>query len=276
MNNLMKKLWKDNTFKLGILILSFFIFVILVSIFMGLDTSQNLKFRLLSPGINGYILGSDHFGRDVLSRLIIGARVSLGVGILASIISIILGLFFGLVSGYFGKKVDALIMRFIDIVMAFPVLLLLIAISATFEPSLQITMIAIGMVSWPPMARLIRAQVLMIRTSEFIKSLEALGFSHVRIILFHILPNCIAPIIVSFTLGISGAIIAESSLSFLGLGVQPPTPSWGSMINEGKDFLRISPTLSLLPGLAIAFTVLAFNLIGESIRDELDVKLEKE
>ena len=272
----MKKLWKDNTFKLGILILSFFIFVILVSIFMGLDTSQNLKFRLLSPGINGYILGSDHFGRDVLSRLIIGARVSLGVGILASIISIILGLFFGLVSGYFGKKVDTLIMRFIDIVMAFPVLLLLIAISATFEPSLQITMIAIGMVSWPPMARLIRAQVLMIRTSEFIKSLEALGFSHVRIILFHILPNCIAPIIVSFTLGISGAIIAESSLSFLGLGVQPPTPSWGSMINEGKDFLRISPTLSLLPGLAIAFTVLAFNLIGESIRDELDVKLEKE
>ncbi len=276
MNNLFKSLWKDNTFKLGMFILTILICVVFVSFLVELDASQNLKLRLLDPGKNGYVLGSDHFGRDVLSRLIMGARVSLGVGILASTISLTLGLFFGLVSGYFGKIVDTIIMRFVDIVMAFPVLLLLIAVSATFEPSLETTMIAIGAVSWPPLARLIRGQVLMLRSSEFIKSTEALGYSHIRVILFHILPNCIAPIIVTFTLGISGAIMAESSLSFLGLGVQPPTPSWGSMINEGKDFLRIAPTLSLLPGLAIACTVLAFNLIGESIRDGLDVKLEKE
>ena len=219
MNNLFKSLWKDNTFKLGMFILTILICVVFVSFLVELDASQNLKLRLLDPGKNGYVLGSDHFGRDVLSRLIMGARVSLGVGILASTISLTLGLFFGLVSGYFGKIVDTIIMRFVDIVMAFPVLLLLIAVSATFEPSLETTMIAIGAVSWPPLARLIRGQVLMLRSSEFIKSTEALGYSHIRVILFHILPNCIAPIIVTFTLGISGAIMAESSLSFLGLGV---------------------------------------------------------
>ena len=154
-------------------------------------------------------------------------------------------------------------------------LLFLIAISATFEPGITTTMIAIGTVSWPPMARLMRSQVLMLKSREFISSAETLGYSHVRILLFYIIPNCLAPIIVTFTLGISGAIMAEASLSFLGLGVQPPTPSWGSMINEGKDFLRISPGMSVYPGIAIAITVLAFNLVGEGLRDALDVKLEK-
>jgi ABC-type dipeptide/oligopeptide/nickel transport system permease subunit len=205
----------------------------------------------------------------------VGAGVSLKVGLLASSISLLLGILLGLIAGYFEKWVDTLIMRFTDIMMAFPVLLFLIAISATFEPGINTAMIAIGAVSWPPMARLMRSQVLMLKSREFISSAEALGFSHSRILFFHILPNCLAPIIVTFTLGISGAIMAEASLSFLGLGVQPPTPSWGSMINEGKDFLRIAPGISVFPGIAIAITVLAFNLVGEGLRDALDVKLEK-
>jgi len=246
-----------------------------LSVFVQTENIQNLDNRLLPAGQSNHFLGTDHFGRDILLRIIVGAGVSLKVGLLASSISLLLGLFLGLISGYFGKWVDIIIMRFTDIMMGFPVLLFLIAISATFEPGITTTMIAIGTVSWPPMARLMRSQVLMLKSREFISSAEALGYSHVRILLFYIIPNCLAPIIVTFTLGISGAIMAEASLSFLGLGVQPPTPSWGSMINEGKDFLRISPGMSVYPGIAIAITVLAFNLVGEGLRDALDVKLEK-
>lgn len=243
--------------------------------FVNTANIQNLDNRLLSAGSLNHLLGTDHFGRDILLRIIVGAGVSIKVGLLASTISLLLGIFLGLIAGYFGKWVDTFIMRFTDIMMAFPVLLFLIAISTTFEPNINTAMIAIGAVSWPPMARLMRSQVLMLKSREFIFSAEALGLSHHRILFFHILPNCLAPIIVTFTLGISGAIMAEASLSFLGLGVQPPTPSWGSMINEGKDFLRIAPAMSIYPGIAIAITVLAFNLVGEGLRDALDVKLEK-
>lgn len=233
---------------------------------------QDLAERLSAPGSPDYLLGSDHFGRDILSRLAAGAQVSLRVGILASTISLLIGTILGTIAGYFGGKLDTLIMRLTDIVMGFPVLLFLIAISAVFQPGINTCMLAIGCVTWPQMARLMRGQILSLKSQEFLTAAIALGYSHPAIILRHILPNCLAPVIVTLTLGISGAIMAEASLSFLGLGVQPPTPSWGAMINEGKDFLRVAPWLSLLPGLAIAATVLAFNLLGEALRDALDVK----
>ena len=275
MNKIVSHFFKDRATQFGLFLLVILIMMASLSVFINTDNIQNLDNRLLSAGSSNHLLGTDHFGRDILLRIIVGAGVSIRVGLLASTISLLVGIFLGLIAGYFGKWVDTLIMRFTDIMMAFPVLLFLIAISATFKPGINTAMIAIGAVSWPPMARLMRSQVLMLKSREFISSAEALGFSHHRILFFHILPNCLAPIIVTFTLGISGAIMAEASLSFLGLGVQPPTPSWGSMINEGKDFLRIAPGMSVYPGMAIAFTVLAFNLVGEGLRDALDVKLEK-
>jgi len=275
MSKIFTTLLKDRPSQLGLILLFILLITASFSGVINTENIQNLDHRLLSFGESNHLLGTDHFGRDILLRIIVGAGVSLKVGLLASSISLLLGILLGLISGYFGKWVDTLIMRFTDIMMAFPVLLFLIAISATFEPGINTAMIAIGAVSWPPMARLMRSQVLMLKSREFISSAEALGFSHSRILFFHILPNCLAPIIVTFTLGISGAIMAEASLSFLGLGVQPPTPSWGSMINEGKDFLRIAPGISVFPGIAIAITVLAFNLVGEGLRDALDVKLKK-
>jgi peptide/nickel transport system permease protein len=275
MSKIFTTLLKDRPSQLGLILLFILLITASFSGVINTENIQNLDHRLLSSGESNHLLGTDHFGRDILLRIIVGAGVSLKVGLLASSISLLLGILLGLIAGYFGKWVDTLIMRFTDIMMAFPVLLFLIAISATFEPGINTAMIAIGAVSWPPMARLMRSQVLMLKSREFISSAEALGFSHSRILFFHILPNCLAPIIVTFTLGISGAIMAEASLSFLGLGIQPPTPSWGSMINEGKDFLRIAPGVSVFPGISIAITVLAFNLVGEGLRDALDVKLEK-
>jgi len=275
MNKIGDHFFKDRVSQFGFFLLLVLILTASLSVFVNTANIQNLDHRLLPSDKSNHLLGTDHFGRDILLRIIVGAGISLKVGLLASTISLFLGIILGLVAGYFGRWVDTLIMRFTDIMMAFPVLLFLIAISATFEPGINTAMIAIGAVSWPPMARLMRSQVLMLKSREFITSAEALGFSHPRILFFHILPNCLAPIIVTFTLGISGAIMVEASLSFLGLGVQPPTPSWGSMINEGKDFLRIAPGISVYPGIAIAITVLAFNLVGEGLRDALDVKLEK-
>ena len=275
MSKIFNTLLKDRPSQLGLILLFILLITASLSGFINTENIQSLDHRLLPSGESKHLLGTDHFGRDILLRIVVGAGISLKVGLLASSISLIMGILLGLIAGYFGKWVDTLIMRFTDIMMAFPVLLFLIAISATFEPGINTAMIAIGAVSWPPMARLMRSQVLMLKSREFISSAEALGFSHPRILFFHILPNCLAPIIVTFTLGISGAIMVEASLSFLGLGVQPPTPSWGSMINEGKDFLRIAPGISVYPGIAIAITVLAFNLVGEGLRDALDVKLEK-
>lgn len=275
MSKIFNTLLKDRPSQLGLILLFILLITASLSGFINTENIQSLDHRLLPSGESKHLLGTDHFGRDILLRIVVGAGISLKVGLLASSISLIMGILLGLIAGYFGKWVDTLIMRFTDIMMAFPVLLFLIAISATFEPGINTAMIAIGAVSWPPMARLMRSQVLMLKSREFISSAEALGFSHSRILFFHILPNCLAPIIITFTLGISGAIMAEASLSFLGLGVQPPTPSWGSMINEGKDFLRIAPGISVYPGIAIAITVLAFNLVGEGLRDALDVKLEK-
>jgi ABC-type dipeptide/oligopeptide/nickel transport system permease subunit len=221
--------------------------------------------------------GTDIQGRDVWARLVYGARVSLTVGLISQGIALSLGVMLGLVAGYYGKWVDELVMRFADVTLAFPTLLLLIALVAALQPSLTIVFVVIGLVGWAGMARLVRGQVLVVRELEFVQAERALGAADVRILAYHILPSVVAPVVIAATLGVAGAIMAESSLSFLGLGVQPPNPSWGSMIADGRDLyqLRRAPWTSVFPGLAIGAAVLGFNLLGDALRDALDPRAVK-
>jgi ABC-type dipeptide/oligopeptide/nickel transport system permease subunit len=208
----------------------------------------------------------------VWARLVYGARVSLSVGIFSQGIALVLGVLLGLVAGYYAGWIDELVMRLADVTLAFPTLLLLIALVAALQPSLSIVFITIGVVGWAGMARLVRGQVLVVRELEFVQAEKTLGASDTRILAKHILPSVVAPVVIAATLGVAGAIMAESSLSFLGLGVQPPTPSWGSMIASGRDLyqLRHAPWTSVFPGLAIGAAVLGFNLLGDALRDALD------
>ena len=226
----------------------------------------------LRPPNGAHWLGTDVQGRDVWARLVHGARVSLAVGVVSQGISLVLGVVLGLLAGYYGRWVDELVMRLADVTLAFPTLLLLIAMAAALEPSLTTVFLTIGVVGWAGMARLVRGQVLVVRQLEYVQAERALGAGDVRIMLRHVLPNVIAPVVIAATLGVAGAIMAEAALSFLGLGVQPPTPSWGAMIADGRDLaqLRRAPWTSLFPGLAIGASVLGFNLLGDALRDALD------
>jgi ABC-type dipeptide/oligopeptide/nickel transport system permease subunit len=226
----------------------------------------------LQPPNVEHWFGTDIQGRDVWARLVYGARVSLSVGILSQGIALTLGVILGLLAGYYGKWTDELVMRLADVTLAFPTLLLLIALVAALQPSLTVVFITIGVVGWAGMARLVRGQVLVVRELEFVQAERALGARDIRILTLHILPSVVAPVVIAATLGVAGAIMAESSLSFLGLGVQPPTPSWGSMIADGRDLyqLRHAPWTSVFPGLAIGAAVLGFNLLGDALRDALD------
>lgn len=226
----------------------------------------------LEPPSLAHWFGTDIQGRDVWARLVYGARVSLSVGIVSQGIALSLGVALGLLAGYYGRWVDELVMRLADVTLAFPTLLLLIALVAALSPSLTVVFVTIGVVGWAGMARLVRGQVLVVRELEFVQAERALGARDVRIIIKHILPSVVAPVVIAATLGVAGAIMAESSLSFLGLGVQPPTPSWGSMIADGRDLyqLRHAPWTSVFPGLAIGAAVLGFNLLGDALRDALD------
>ena len=226
----------------------------------------------LQPPSSAHWLGTDLQGRDVWARLVYGARISLSVGFLSQGISLSIGLSLGLISGFYGKWVDEAVMRLADVTLAFPSLLLLIALAAAFEPSLTTVLVTIGVVGWAGMARIVRGQVLVVRQLEYVQAARALGERDYRIITRHLLPNVIAPVVIAATLGVAGAIVAEAALSFLGLGVQPPTPSWGSMIADGRDLeqLRHAPWTSLSPGLAIGAAVLGFNLLGDALRDALD------
>ena len=231
----------------------------------------------LQPPSVAHWFGTDIQGRDVWARLVYGARVSLSVGIVSQGIALTLGVILGLIAGYYGKWVDELVMRLADVTLAFPTLLLLIALVAALQPSLTVVFITIGVVGWAGMARLVRGQVLVVRELEFVQAERALGAGDVRILMQHILPSVVAPVVIAGTLGVAGAIMAESSLSFLGLGVQPPTPSWGSMIADGRDLyqLRHAPWTSLFPGLAIGAAVLGFNLLGDALRDALDPRASR-
>jgi ABC-type dipeptide/oligopeptide/nickel transport system permease subunit len=226
----------------------------------------------LQPPSTTHWLGTDLQGRDVWARLVYGARISLSVGFLSQGIALAIGLSLGLISGFYGRWVDEAVMRLADVTLAFPSLLLLIALAAAFEPSLGTVLVTIGVVGWAGMARIVRGQVLVVRQLEYVQAARALGERDYRIITRHLLPNVIAPVVIAATLGVAGAIMAEAALSFLGLGVQPPTPSWGSMIADGRDLeqLRHAPWTSLSPGLAIGIAVLGFNLLGDALRDALD------
>ena len=244
--------------------------------------TQDLYARLVPPGgpssitrTQTYILGSDQLGRDILSRIFHGSRISLAVGLVSEFIVVLIGISLGAISGYYGKWVDTVIMRLGDIMFAFPDLLFCIGIMFVLGPNIFNLFIAISIVGWAGMARLVRSQVLYLKETQFIESAKAQGLSDFRIITRHILPNCLGPIIVSVTLGIPGAIMAEASLSFLGLGARPPMASWGSMIYAARAYIRAAPLYSIFPGLAIAYTVFAFNLFGDGLRDALDPRLKR-
>lgn len=234
-------------------------------------TAIDLGSQLLRPSPTHW-LGTDIQGRDILSRLLFGARISLAVGLGAQAIALLVGGALGLISGFYGRWVDEIVMRIADVTLAFPTLLLLIAMVAAFQPSLGVVTLTIGIVGWAGVARLVRGQVMVVRGLEYVQAARALGGSDVRILLRHVLPAVTAPLVIVGTLGIAAAIMAESSLSFLGLGVQPPTPSWGGMIADARDLsqLRRAPWTSLAPGLTIGCAVLAFNLLGDALRDATD------
>jgi len=233
-------------------------------------------YNVLSPPSLSHPFGTDELGRDVLSRMIWGSRVSLKVGIIAVGIAIFIGIFVGSISGFYGGKVDAVMMRFVDVMLAFPTFFLILAVISIIEPSISTIMIVIGITGWMDVARLVRAEFLTLKERDFITAARAIGASDFRLILKHIIPNALAPVFVAATFGIAGAILTESGLSFLGLGVQPPEPSWGNILTSGKDNITVAWWLSLFPGLAILVTVLCYNLVGEGLRDSLDPRLWRE
>jgi peptide/nickel transport system permease protein len=232
-------------------------------------------YHVLTPPSGAHWFGTDELGRDVLTRVIYGARISLKVGFVSMGIAICLGTVAGLAAGYYGGILDAILMRLVDVLLCFPTIMLILTVIALLEPSIWYIMVIIGLTGWMGVARLVRAEVLSIREREYIMAARAMGASDVRIIFRHIFPNALSSVLVAGTLGVAGAILTESTLSYLGLGVQPPTPSWGNILTAGKEYLEFAWWLSLFPGVAIMITVLSYYLLGEGIRDALDPRLDR-
>lgn len=229
---------------------------------------------LLSPSA-AHWMGTDDLGRDVFTRVLYGARISLEVGFVAVSISVVLGTSVGLAAGFYGGWVDSLLMRFVDVMLCFPTIFLILAVIALVEPSIIYIMAIIGLTGWMGVARLVRAEVLSLRERDFVQAARVIGASDLRIIARHILPNAAGPVLVTATLGVAGAIMIEASLSFLGIGVQPPTPSWGNILTLGKQYLEFAWWLFVYPGLAIMVTALSYYLLGEGIRDALDPRIDR-
>ena len=232
-------------------------------------TLVNLNAQFEPPSLQ-HPFGTDYFGRDILSRVIHGARISLVIGLVPTVMALAFGTVVGVTAGFKGGKIDTVLMRLGDIVMAFPSLILAMVVTYTLGASLFTLFIALAVVGWAGAARVVRAQTLSLRQRDFVTASRSVGVGQAGIMYRHIIPNCLAPILILLTLGIPGAIMAEAGLSFLGVGAQPPTPSWGLMVNEGQEYLFSAPWASIFPGLAILVTVLAFNFVGDGLRDALD------
>lgn len=239
----------------------------------AIDTTQVVKLSKQPPSA-GHPFGRDELGRDVASRIIYGARISLAVGVIATVLSVVVGLILGALAAYYGGLLDSLVMRLADVFLAFPYVLFAIALIAVLGRGFINVFLAIGLLGWPTIARIIRSSVLSVKESEYVEAARALGASDARIMFRHILPNTMAPIIVYATMTIGGAILTEAALSFLGMGVQPPAPTWGNMLAEARGNMYSAPHLMLFPGLAILTTVLSFVLLGDGMRDALDVKMK--
>ncbi len=268
--------WRRRTAYLG---LSIIIAMFIVAIFAPYIATYNPTQTNLRPGARlqfpsrKHLLGTDELGRDVFSRMVYGARISLTVGFVAVGIALLIGVTLGAISGYFGGWIDIVIMRFVEIVMCFPRLFLILMLIAFLGPNIIIVMAVIGLTGWCGLARLVRAEFLSLKQRDYIQAARALGASDFRIIFRHILPNALGPVYVSATLGVGGAILTESALSFLGLGVQIPNPSWGNILTSGMSYIESAWWLMLFPGLAILVTVLSYNLVGEALRDLTDPRL---
>ncbi len=259
----------------SLIVIAFLILISLIGPFLyPYDPFEIRVEEILSSPSLFHPLGTDLLGRDVLSRMIYGARISLYVSIVAVGISLLIGVFLGALAGYFGGIIDEIISRLIDIMLCFPVIFLILAVIAYLEPSIYTIMIVIGLTSWMGVARLVRAEFLSLKEREFVLAAKIYGASSLRIIFRHLLPNALPPILVSASLGMGNAILIESALSFLGIGVQPPLPSWGNMLIEGKETLEVAWWLSLFPGLTIFITVLAFLLLGEALQEILNPKIQ--
>jgi len=263
-------------FLIGVLVLVAFGSPLLVHLGIIHDPiKQNVDFIESGPGQNGFSIGSDELGRDTLARLMFGSQVSLAVGILVQAIILPIGLLIGLTAGYFGGRIDNLLMRFTDIWYAFPDLLFVLVVVSVFGPSLLTIFGAIALVNWVGLARLVRGQVLSIKEKEFVEAARSSGSSPAKLILKHLLPNSLGPIIVTLTFGIPNAIFLEAVLSFLGVGIQPPTPTWGQMVFDGYEAIYANPTSVVFPALAIGFTLLAFTFVGDGLRDALDPRMRR-
>lgn len=272
----MKRLLRNFAFTSGAILTIVLILVALAApLISPFDPNSQDTFRRLEPPSKQHPLGLDDLGRDVLSRILWGARVSLRVGFSVVFLASIIGITLGAIAGYFGGAVDTVVMRITDILLAFPGILLAIALVAVLGPSLNNVILALATIGWVGYARLVRGQVLKVREMEFVTAAKALGARSPRVIVRHVLPNVINPVIVMATLGLAGAILAEAALSFLGLGVQPPTPSWGAMLTAGRRYLGLANHLAIYPGIAIMLAVMGLNFLGDGLIDALDPKYRK-
>lgn len=256
----------------GFCVLLFFVIcAVAAPIIAPYDPEEIIESQTLAPSLK-HLFGTDDLGRDIFSRALYGARISLTVGFIAVIIAVTMGTIFGALAGYYGRAVDSVIMRFVDIMLAFPSIFLILAIQAMLTPNIYNVMVVIGLTSWMGVARLVRGEFLRIRELQYVEAARAIGCSNFRIIFRHILPNAQAPIIVAATLGMAGAILTESALSFLGMGVQPPMPSWGNMLMDSQAYLFDAPWMSIIPGVLILITVLSLYFVGEGLREKMNVR----
>jgi peptide/nickel transport system permease protein len=259
----------------SIFILAILVLAILAPLLAGYDPASTDSKSVLTPPSREHIFGTDRLGRDIFSRIVYGARISLAIGFIAVGIASIIGVLIGAIAGYYGGFIDYLLMRFVDIMLCFPTIFLILAVISILEPSIINIMVIIGATGWMGIARLVRAQVLTLKERDYVSAARVMGAKDSRIILKHLIPNAIGPVLVSATLGIGGAILMESALSFLGIGVQPPTPSWGNILMDGRSTLGVAWWLTVFPGIFIFFTVLSYNILGEALRDILDPRLKE-